>query len=1135
MVRTGWPGLALLLALPGAGQDPDAVRRYVFDGTSGAAEPVPNLAGDKAEPLVFALEAAPGAAKDEFRRVDGRRPGKKAVHLDQGFFHARAADVTPKGFTAVLWFRKHGPGAHRGNSGTTNGTLLAAGNGYWEGWRVTTGWPSRQIGFEIGRPQPSHSVGIQTGAVADGVWHHLAAAWDGRAMFLYVDGEPAASGPFAGPCTPPAGGRFRVGYADAGVGSAVLDVDEVVLYGRALPAEDIFLDANSSAERPEGLATRLAAVHATVAKKDFAGAEAALAAMLATPGLPPDLAAALLLKRGDLLRRQGKAAAAAAVYAALLDPGTPERPAAQALERLRELIVEGETASIPRAVGDRLLPALAPAERSALRLGRGHALAAAGDDNGARAEYAAAADATPAWRSLAHLCAGRALARAKDFAGAKAEYAKAKVAPGAPRHHIWEADERTREADRLQAGLPARDLLDGRFAPPRRPSPAVTLHVAPDGKDSNVGTKESPFATLERARDEIRGMKRRGPLPPGGAAVLVRDGEYRVRDTFKLGAEDSGTAEAPVVYRAAEGGAPRFNAGARIGSFQPVRDPAILARLPQESRGRVVQADLRAQGVTDLGTFEPGGFGSGRGFRTHPLLELFVDGVPMPISRWPNEGFVPVVDVLAPDGHRIHGLEGSKKGAFRYAGDRPRRWKEEKDPWLYGYWFWDWADSYEKVASIDAEKREIALAPPYHTYGYRKGQRWCAVNLLAEIDRPGEWHLDRGSGFLYMYPPGDLSKARVEVSVFDKPALELNGASHVAFEGLTWENGRGDAVIVQGGESALLAGCTMRQFGGNGIEVRGGARHVLLSCDVHTLGRGGAVITGGDRKTLAPGQHLVENCHLHHLSRIDHTYTPGVYVHGVAHRLAHNLIHDGASSGMRVEGNDHVVEFNEVHRVLLESDDQGGADMWGNPTYRGVVYRYNYWHDMGNGLGCGQAGIRLDDAISGVTIYGNVFRRCADGGFGGVQIHGGKENAVENNLFVECKAAVSFSPWGAARWKEFLDGHAKGYLQEVRPSEPPYAARYPELARLLEDCDANAIRRNMIFRCDRFLLRDPGRNELTDNWRVEENPGLEDPAGGRFGVKEGSPLWNRLSFQPIPFGEIGLYRDAYRKGPGSAR
>ena len=114
---------------------------------------------------------------------------------------------------------------------------------------------------------------------------------------------------------------------------------------------------------------------------------------------------------------------------------------------------------------------------------------------------------------------------------------------------------------------------------------------------------------------------------------------------------------------------------------------------------------------------------------------------------------------------------------------------------------------------------------------------------------------------------------------------------------------------------------------------------------------------------------------------------------------------------MRVGGNDHVVEYNDVYRVVLESDDQGGVDMWGDPTFRGNIFRCNYWHHIGNwrhpneGPDCGQAGIRLDDAISGVLIYGNIFYRASSGkaGFGGVQIHGGKDNIFDNNLFVDCE------------------------------------------------------------------------------------------------------------------------------------
>ena len=79
-------------------------------------------------------------------------------------------------------------GAIRGDSVPLGGTLLSVGNGYWDGWRVTLVYPDKTLGFEIGRPQPASSIGIRGGVVDEGVWHHLAASWDGRVMRIWVDG-----------------------------------------------------------------------------------------------------------------------------------------------------------------------------------------------------------------------------------------------------------------------------------------------------------------------------------------------------------------------------------------------------------------------------------------------------------------------------------------------------------------------------------------------------------------------------------------------------------------------------------------------------------------------------------------------------------------------------------------------------------------------------------------------------------------------------------------------------------------------------------------------------------------------------------------------------------------------------------
>ncbi|MCX5759177.1 MAG: hypothetical protein NTU83_11850, partial [Candidatus Hydrogenedentes bacterium] len=145
------------------------------------------------------------------------------------------------------------------------------------------------------------------------------------------------------------------------------------------------------------------------------------------------------------------------------------------------------------------------------------------------------------------------------------------------------ADEKLKEIERVAGGEAV-----GRTTIPKLPQPAVRLYVAPDGSDADAGSEVKPFATLERARDEVRAIKQRGGLPSGGVAVEVRGGEYPVKQTFALTADDSGTEDAPIVYRAYRDETPAFRGGIRLSGFTPVADAAVLARLPEEARGKVV-------------------------------------------------------------------------------------------------------------------------------------------------------------------------------------------------------------------------------------------------------------------------------------------------------------------------------------------------------------------------------------------------------------------------------------------------------------------------------------------------------------------------------------------------------------------
>jgi hypothetical protein len=738
----------------------------------------------------------------------------------------------------------------------------------------------------------------------------------------------------------------------------------------------------------------------------------------------------------------------------------------------------------------------------------------------ARREFGTVAQdpsAPPFVRALALLGVAETARAGHDPAGAAATWEHLAADATIPQLYRDEARRHIEEARRIQQGLARRDVDAYRTQLPALPAPAVVFHVTPTETDAADGSEEHPFPTLARARDAVRALKksRGGTLPKGGIQVMIGGGAYPAEQTLALTSEDSGTAEAPVVYQARAGQMPVFRGGIRITGWKPIAEASVRDRLDPAVRDGVLEADLRPLGVTD--------WGDATALRRRP--ELFVHGEPQTLARWPNEGFVKTGDILGQQTFKVwNTIEGCRDGKFHYREDRPSHWLDEPDVRLYGYWFWDWFEEYQKVASLDADARTFTLSRPYSRYGYRKDQRYYAVNVFRELDQPGEWYLDRRSGRIYWLPPVEIegSKAETSLSVFDQPFIRLDEVQHVILLGLTLQEGRGDGIHIRGGADCLVAGCTINQFGGDAIVIEGGQHHGIFGCVMNTLGCGGARVAGGDRQTLAPGHHFVENCTVFDISRLKRTYTPAVHLDGCGNRIAHNLFERMPSSALRIEGNDHLIELNVIRNVVQESDDQGGLDMFGNPLYRGVVIRWNHWSDIRGGTHTGAAGVRLDDMISGVAVYGNVFERCGAVAFGGVQIHGGKENLVDGNLFLDCQAGISFSRWGVKRWLESI----QRFLPQA--AREPYASRYPALADLKIDPDINMLSRNLFVRCGSVFLRDGGVEQTALNTATDRPVAAQVVSAGSF---SSDPQFRQALLGPIPLEEMGPYEHPWRASP----
>ncbi len=658
---------------------------------------------------------------------------------------------------------------------------------------------------------------------------------------------------------------------------------------------------------------------------------------------------------------------------------------------------------------------------------------------------------------------------------------------------------------------------------------ATTYYLAPNGNDRWSGTlaapnrarTDGPFATLERARNAIRTLKTAGGLPAGGVVVELRAGTYAPAHPFALDARDGGTAAAPIVYRARKGEAVRVIGGAAVTAWGPVTDAKILARLDPAARAHVRVADLHALGVTDCG-IPTGGWGQ---WEQANRLELFFQDRPMTMARWPNEGFTKIADVQGATPIGMNGEHGCKEGVLVYDGDRPARWAEEKDIWVDGYWFWDWAEQRQQVARVDAAKHQLILQPPHHDFGYRKGQWFYAYNVLAELDQPGEWYIDRAAGLLYFWPPTPLDTGRAVVSV--QPSIvTMKDTAYVTLRGLTLEAARNAAVTIDGGTGCRVVACTIRNCGGWAVTVTGGTAHAVVGCDISETGDGGIALTGGDRRTLTAAGLRAENNHIHHYSRWNRVYQPGIALNGVGNIAAHNLIDNAPHEGMSFSGNNHVIEYNEIHSVCYESNDAGAIYAGRDWTMRGTVVRYNYLHDLSGYQGRGCVGVYYDDQLSGNQAIGNLFYKVAMA----VQIGGGRDVTVTNNVMVDCPQAFLLDARGLG-WAagSYGLGTLKAGLNAVPYRDAPWKDQYPALVGVLTDepmaPKGTVVTRNILVNSPFGSFEAKAKAYMTvgDN-PITGDPHFVDAAHGNFQLRDDAPAF-KLGFQRIPVDKIGLYRD----------
>lgn len=561
------------------------------------------------------------------------------------------------------------------------------------------------------------------------------------------------------------------------------------------------------------------------------------------------------------------------------------------------------------------------------------------------------------------------------------------------------------------------------------PVSSTFLYVSPEGSDSNNGSAGAPFLTLEKARDTIRAMT--SGQKAAGVTVYLRGGVHRRTTTFTLSLQDSGTASAPVVYAAFPGETPVLTGTRVLNSAQwsPLAVSEHLRVAPGVDPARVwetsVAGNARANALPAVFN-EWTMFNALRSSLNGGLFEVFANGERTRISRYPNAN--PTDDTLTTNllmngvaaGSAVDGsgyLNGAGNytlgsggtvavgGAFHYQDTdaaRIARWESaltRGGVWVAGYWRVPWQLNGVRVSVIDPVKKVIGLASntsnastalvsngigdKYTRPAGSKKEPWWVLNLLEEMDVPGEWAIDFSRQRLYFLmghdgAPGD---GEIELSDVGGAWFQLNGASDVRIEDLTFQRHLGICIqMINGASRNLVTGCRFVQSGNMAVDINGGVDNGVLSSDFEKLGAGGVMLRGGSLSggVPVPANHFAVNNRFRSFGEVVRVYQAAVDVgYGgpmgnwglptVGMRVAHNDIRTSPHAAILWNGHRHIIEYNEISDFTRISNDLGAIYRYGrNADFRTII-RYNHLFDSPLG-----EGVYNDMDHVRTPVYGNT-------------------------------------------------------------------------------------------------------------------------------------------------------------------
>jgi hypothetical protein len=573
----------------------------------------------------------------------------------------------------------------------------------------------------------------------------------------------------------------------------------------------------------------------------------------------------------------------------------------------------------------------------------------------------------------------------------------------------------------------------------------MEFYVSPSGNDSDPGTSDRPFATLDRAKNAVCAFKIHKTEME--VTVFIREGTYYLEEPLVFAPEDSGSKEHPVTYVSYPGEKPVISGGRRLECiWRPYRDGIMMCEL----------SEIRKAGIT--------------------FDQLFINGKRQVRARYPNydnsdpgkSGYIYAKTALP---NEAANSNPDNDDDMIFSGSAPRGvvfdtetfshkgWEKPEEAIIHIYQAMYWGNLQWKIKNIDMENNILwfgrggmQMGAKWHSDPCKlsESSRFFIENVFEELDVPEEWYYDRNKGVLYYMPDvdTDLQAATVEVPIL-KRVVEFRGnldekVEYINLSGIRitctsatfldlydipslgdWAIHRGGSVYLENTRNCSIENNYFDAVGGNAVFLNNYNRGTNVHGNTFSQAGDSAVCLVGTQNMTVGSQRLfpfeceISN-NLIHDCGVFGKQVAGVFI-SISKRItvSHNHIYNMPRAGICINDGTwggHVIEYNRIHDTCRETADHGSFNAWGRDRYwcllhshgpkesnpvnhqagdifvdqmETVIMRYNFFKEKSGW------GLDLDDGASNYHIYNNLCVGIS------MKLREGAYRLIENNIWVK--------------------------------------------------------------------------------------------------------------------------------------